>query len=272
MSLENQPQPTRQLLGHFLIVGAYSSALIVDWGYLKDTLYYDSGDDEHPQITIPVDAEWNPDVPKFTELGYIPVGVCPSIDLSEAADQLTGKPYTNIDIPVYAIGHGEAHTGLLIDVAAWIPSEEVSLAAYNFKLEQEDELGVAYTLYPPGLPEVWELSPDQPVLRRQFFGYVTALGGGIVVCDSDLIWLVDDQHDGCTFNQIICSAEADDAPGGRIGVMAYLPAEFQDKEFPVYGEYDGENLQHIIVEITDADHPVNLLPGNHPYVIRAFFS
>ena len=49
-------------------------------------------------------------------------------------------------------------------------------------------------------------------------------------------------------HQIIVPA---DETGFRAGVVAHIPEELQDREFPVYGEYQGDRLKRITIEIAD---------------------
>ncbi|HBE20730.1 MAG TPA: hypothetical protein DEG17_02775 [Cyanobacteria bacterium UBA11149] len=237
MKQQSKDPATRKLLGYFMVDGSSSGCLIVDWLYSKESLNYFSGDDNHPQIIIPTDADIDPGFPRFHELGYISAGVYPSIELRDNDRQ--EQEIREYDIPVYAIATGDSHTIISVEIEEWIPTLKI--------LDEAQEEEIKKKIFEP---ELCGLLGTKQALRRHKFGYATATGGGILICDMDFVRMCREYHD-CIGNQVIVSADGEESPGFRAGVIALIPEELQDREFPVYGEYEGDLLKRITIEIAE---------------------
>jgi hypothetical protein len=129
MKQESQYQLTRKLLGYFMIEDTSGGCLIVDPLYSVESLYYPSEDEKQPQIIIPIGAELDPKVPRYYELGYIPVGVYASFDLT-----LEAEIPEFVDIPVYAISQDDLPTSIVVEIEEWIPALKI------LDEEQDEEL------------------------------------------------------------------------------------------------------------------------------------
>jgi len=89
-------------------------------------------------------------------------------------------------------------------------------------------------------------------LRRHLLGYVSAIGGGVLFCDSTFVRMCREYDCGIE-DQITVPADGEASPGFRVGVNAYIPKELRNREFPVYGEYEGDLLKRITIEIVNAN-------------------
>ncbi|HBE20726.1 MAG TPA: hypothetical protein DEG17_10585 [Cyanobacteria bacterium UBA11149] len=236
MERESQQPLHRKLLGYFMVDSIYGACLIVDWRYCVESLDYPSGDEEYPQIIIPTDAESDPRVPRYYELGYIPAGVYPSIDLrSDGRQEAEITEY--VDIPVYVISKGDFPTSIYVDIEGWIPRLEI--------VDEEPQ--------PTVQTEEFDWIETRNHLTRKLFGYVSATGGGILICNMDLVRLCRNYHNCLSDDNEIIAPPEGESPGFRTGVVAHIPEELQDREFPVYGEYEGDLLKRITVEIDRAN-------------------
>jgi hypothetical protein len=239
MKQESKNQVTRKLLGYFMIEDCSGGCLIVDWLYSVESLDYFSGDREHPQLSIPIDEADVPSMfPRYHELEYIHVGVDPSFELIYYSRQGQEIPEF-VDIPVYAIERGDYRTIISVEIEEWIPT----LKILNEEQEEEHRKKIFE-------PESYNLLVGKQPLRRHLFGYASATGGGILICDMDFVRLCREYHD-CISDQVIVSADGEESPGFRAGVVAHIPEELQDREFPVYGEYEGDLLKRITIEIAN---------------------
>ncbi len=240
MESEAKPQLTRKLLGYFMGDGTISSCLIVDCLYCRESLEYPFEDEEHAQVIIPVDeADIAPTLPRFYELGYIPTTVIPSFELSYDSRQEKEIPEF-VDIPVYAISQDDLRTSINIKIEEWIPSLKI------LDEEQYDEL--SYRTY---APEFYDLMVGKQSLHRHLFGYVAANGGAILICDPQFVRMCREYD--CGSEQIIVPADGEESPGFCVGVNAEIPEELLNREFPVYGEYEGDSLKRITIEIIHAN-------------------
>jgi hypothetical protein len=241
MESKTQQQLTRKLLGYFMVDGISSGCLIVDSLYSRESLYYPTGDEEYPQHSIPVDeADILPGLPRFYELGYIPVGVEPSFELSYHNRQ-EKEIHKFVDIPVYAISQDDWLTSIAVEIEEWIPALKI--------LDEEQYEEIIKKTYSP---EFYDLMADKQSLRRHLFGYVTATGGVILICDTDFVRMCR-EYDNWIDDQITVSADGEASPGFRVGVNAHIPEELRNREFPVYGEYEGDLLKRITIEIVNAN-------------------
>ncbi|HAJ63382.1 MAG TPA: hypothetical protein DDW76_27730 [Cyanobacteria bacterium UBA11369] len=240
MERENQDLLTRKLLGYFMIEDCSGGCLIVDWLYSVESLHYPSGDEKQPQIIIPIGSELDPGFPRYYQLGYIPAGVYPSFEL-RSYGRLEQEITEYVDIPVYAIAKGDSHTIVSVEIEEWTPT---------LKIVNEEEYEEISTK--KNAPELFELLATKQPLRRHLFGYVSATGGGILICDSMFVKLCREYHD-CIGNQITVPPDGEESPGFRAGVVAIIPEELRNREFPVYGEYEGDSLKRITIEIANAN-------------------
>jgi hypothetical protein len=231
MKVNNQEQLQLKLLGYFTINSTLSGCLIVDWLYSVESLDYPSGDEEYPQLILPKEFDWYPCVPqKYNELGYLTIGVNPSVELGL---ELRGLEF--VDIPVYALGKGERHQSIFIEIHQWVETLEIE--------EGEEEQYIN-----PQIEETnWQETTQ--ALSRKFFGYTTAIGGGILICDMDFVRMCQNYHDN--INAQIIVPVIDSVKGFRAGVVADIPEDLRDREFPVYGEYEGDTLKRITIEIAN---------------------
>lgn len=236
MEQKSKEPLNRKLIGYFMLEDCSGGCLIVDWLYSVESLYYPSGDEKQPQIIIPIGYELDPGFPRYHELGYIPAGVYPSFDL-----RLEAKIPEFVDIPVYTISQGDLRTSIVVEIEEWIPALKI------LDEEQDEELRKkTFDI------ERWELLAEQQPFRRHLFGYVTATGGGILTCDSTFTRMCREYHD-CIGNQITVPADGEESPGFRAGVIALIPEELRNREFPVYGEYEGDLLKRITIEIASTN-------------------
>ncbi len=238
MERTSEEQLTRKLLGYFMIEDCSGGCLIVDWLYSVESLYYPSGDENQPQIIIPIGSELDRGFPRYNELGYIPVGVYPSFEL-RAYGREGQKIPQYVDIPVYAIDTGDSQTIIYVEIEEWVPTLKI--------LDEEQDEELRKKIFES---ELCDLLEGKKPRNRNLFGYVSATGGGILICDSMFVKICREYHD-CIGNQITVPADGEESPGFRSGVMALIPEELQDREFPVYGEYEGELLKRITIEIAN---------------------
>ncbi|HBE17188.1 MAG TPA: hypothetical protein DEG17_23080 [Cyanobacteria bacterium UBA11149] len=69
-------------------------------------------------------------------------------------------------------------------------------------------------------------------------GYVTATGQAILICDTDMIQMCENYID---YNSSQITVPPDgEIIGFRVGVIADIKSEADDREYPVYGEYEGD--------------------------------
>ena len=234
MKQESKEQLTQKLIGYLTLNTISAGCLIVDWLYCVESLYYLTGDEENRQLIIPKEFGWSPSVPdKYNELGYLRVGVNPSVELGLYSSEEQAPEF--VDIPVYALGKGDWHKSIFIEINQWVETLEIEEGEEEQYLNSQRE------------GSNWQEITEQ--LSRKLFGYTTAIGGGILICDMDFVRMCRNYHDHMS-DQIIVPT-IDSVKGYRAGVMVYIPEELQDREFPVYGEYEGDLLKRIAIEIAD---------------------
>ena len=260
MKLE-QKQVTRRLLGYFLTGGdvaaddaAYCN--VIDWAFCSTVLEYYLGRGEPPQTTYTVGIEPVPKStvpPKFSELGYIHVQVAPSFTLRLEGRNETELP-EYIDVPVYVLREEDWRISIVVELDEWIP-------ALNIPHDEEQRDLIRKQIFPL---EIIDLSETQQSLRRKLFGYVSTTGGGIVLCDTDYIWSASQNCVEKDEHQIVGQALDEEYPDYRAAVFFHIPEELEDRQFPVFGEYDGDFLTRIIVEIADFEQGKKVWNYNFP--------
>jgi hypothetical protein len=159
---------------------------------------------------------------------YIKAGV--SIDIDFTFD--SEIPFYT-EIPVYA-NYNERNllTSISVEVDLWVPRVEIT--DEQEPIVQKKDSGLLKTT---------------TELNRNLIGSLTATGDAILICDMDMIHLC---HDCATYNgesQIIAPPEGEDK-GFHAGVVFEIES---DREFPVYGEYEGDSLKRITIEIAKSN-------------------
>ncbi|MGF1490638.1 MAG: hypothetical protein ACFBSE_26400 [Prochloraceae cyanobacterium] len=261
MKLEKKQQVTRRLLGYFLAEGdvaANESACcnIIDWEFCSDVLEYYTSCEESPQMTYIVGTEpvgKNRVPPKFSELGYIHVSVAPSFTLRLEGRNETELP-EYIDVPVYVLCEKDWGISVVVELDEWI-------SALDIPNDDEQRDIIRKQIFPL---EIIDLSKTQRSLRRKLFGYVSATGGGIVLCEDNYIWSATQAFIEDKEHQIIGLAFDEGYPDYRAAVFFHIPEELEDRQFPVFGEYDGDFLTRIIVEIADFEQGEKVWNYNFP--------
>jgi hypothetical protein len=218
MEKESKIQLTQKLLGYFILMAGYSSCMIFDWGYGSLCLDYLGDSDNDYQIAIPT---------KHSESGYILGAVQHPIELIEKGNSFDSASLLEPEIPVYAEYEGDSLKRVSIEIELWT-GERQKLTTH---LEE------------PGLPN------KRSQLIRNLLGYVTSTGGTVVICDMDLVKLCIDcaNYD----SQIRYDMEGENPSLLRAGVRFSLPID--DKEIPVYGEYEGNQIKRITIEIAQSN-------------------
>ena len=242
MESETKQPLTRKLIGYFMVETRIGGCIIVDPLYSRESLNYLSLNEEYPEIIIPVnEADIRPTAPRFYDLGYIPVGVNPPFQLSDYSGQEKEIP-EYVDIPVYAISQGDLLTSIAVEIEEWIPSLKI--------LDEEQDEAIRKKEH---APKFYDLMPGKQSLRRHLLGYVTATGGGIVICHIDFVRMCREFDYGID-EQLTVPEDGEDSPGFRVGVNAHISEEsLLNREFPVYGEYEGDSLKRITIEIVNAN-------------------
>ena len=221
MELETKKRFPRKLLGQFILIGGSSSCIIFNRAFGSQSLNYLGDSDNDYQIIIPTD---------LFESGYILAAVQHPIELiDEKGNRFDYTSPLDPEIPVYAEYKNELLKRISIEIASWIVQEQ------NITLQRKNSLPPAKTKQ----------------LNRKLLGYVTTTGSAIVICDMDMVHL---SRDCAAYeNQLIDEMEGEDPSPLRVGVQVNLPIENREipREYPVYGEYEGETLKRITIEIVD---------------------
>jgi hypothetical protein len=253
---------SRHLLGYFQVEGdSMIGCYVIDWRYaseIANSIIF-SGDDEHPQIALSINSDLNKatNIPvAFQQKGYIRVGVFPSFNLRLYKRVEQNFP-EYIDIPVYVYFKKDWQVYLSIELDEWMSALDI--------VSEEEENRVLKEKFPT---QVFELPKSKELPRKRLFGYCTATGGGILICEND--WL---KVRACYKNfyfldygtQVTQPDEGEDMPGFRVGVFFAVPEELQDREFPVYGEYEGDFLKRIVIEIAQREEGKKVWDYNFSY-------
>ncbi|WP_017660514.1 hypothetical protein [Baaleninema simplex] len=124
-----------------------------------------------------------------------------------------------------------------IEVANCLPAHEIE--------DAEEFINNVYAT-PPQRAEPKEL------LDVELIGYTTIIGGGLFICDLDMLWMSRRYSGGFSERNQIADSREGDAPGFCIGVALCLELQgiIPEKgvELPIYGEYKGNFLQRVIIE------------------------
>ncbi len=124
------------------------------------------------------------------------------------------------EVPVYAELDGTRPRRLVADATLWVPEGGTPVSG---------DLDLSRAGQGRGAP----------------LGYVTARGGSILFAETDFYRLCVDQID-YEVSQITAH---DEGPEWRVGVYARLTTLDDDREYPVYAEYEGEMLARVIVDL-----------------------
>jgi hypothetical protein len=255
MELKHKQQLIRRLFGYFIVDGysvdescVSADCYISDWYYfdfIEDYLDVD-GTNEYYQIAVPLEESSSVQLKsKFLQQGNIPIGIFLSFNLN--LEKRAEKKFPEyINIPIYAVYQKDGLFKISIEQNEWIPS-------LNIPLNEDEEERVKKQTFPL---EIIDLSSYNELLSRKLFGYVTTNGGIIIICsgDPDFLYLCRKEGGWCDKkHQIIVSGESEENKGFRVAVMFHIPEEIQDREFPVYGEYEGDFLKRIVIEIASGE-------------------
>jgi hypothetical protein len=219
MKQESKEPSSQKLLGYFILMSGCSSCMIFDWGYGSWCLDYLGDTDDDYQIAIPT---------KHSESGYILAAVQHPIELiDEQGNRVDPASPIDPEIPVYAEYEGDSLKRITIEI----------------ELLTREKQNLTTHLEEPGSPN------KSSQLTRNLLGCVTSTGGAVVICDMDMVKLCIDCAD--YDSQITDEMDGEDPSLLRTGVQVSLPID--DIENPVYGEYEGELLKRITLEIANAN-------------------
>lgn len=245
MKLDNNNLVIRRLLGYFMTIGNSGACEIYDSAfemYIEEYGINYGGSDDCPQTNFPIDSTPVRGLslpPKFYEQGYVSVNVYPSFKLRLNKRVETEFPEYN-DIPIYLVRQNNWQLSVVIELDEWIQSLEIPD-------EDEEYEKVLYQTFPV---EVVDASKATGRLPRKLFGHVTAIEGGIFICETSFLYPFRKDSDFSEErNQVVVSGN----PCYRGGIRFYLPEELKDKEFPVFGEYEGDFLKRIVIEIASGE-------------------
>ncbi len=162
------------------------------------------------------DADSQIVVPTNLELGHIRAGVWAETDLIDDGE-----------FPVYAEYEADLLLRISIEIHLFITEEQ----KFTSKMEES------------------RLLDTTTQLIKKLLGYVAVNGGCCLITDMENVQLCLD-HFNTVDSQITVPIDCDQFDSFRAGVLA--ETQIDDREFPVYGEYEGDLLKRITIEIADS--------------------
>ena len=194
--------------------------------------YLSSIDNEDYQKIVPTHSVMGVKIKKYD---YLRVGIfiCDTVlEYSQNIDDIDSSQ--NIDIPVYALYEQDESIGICIDIKDSIPQLDLfvlDVEQYNSQIKKED---------------LFVTVVKKPQLQK-LLGYVTAIEGAILICETDLIRVCEEFEEGDS--QIIVPPD-DSFPGYRAGVIVKTPLDVNryETEYPVFAEYERGCIQKIFID------------------------